>query len=123
MKILHIDDSNLSLKMLRVLLESHFENTEIISIKPDKYKEHKAKFKKYDMIIIDLTMPVISGFEIIEDLKKENIDIFKVVYSSNVQNIVKKRLSKDINLFLEKPANKEQIKLLKRMYELWKEKK
>ncbi|GAB6189158.1 hypothetical protein JCM30566_08970 [Marinitoga arctica] len=121
MKILHIDDSNLSLKMLKSSLALFFKNADITSIKPDKYFEYENKLNDFDIIIVDLTMPIISGFEIIEKLKKDKINAFIVVYSANVQKTVKEKLK--VNMFIEKPVTEEQIILLKRKYELWKEKK
>lgn len=55
----------------------------------------KLKLNHYDLIITDLTMPKIDGYEFIERLKNDEMyaDIPIVVISSLAENVAKKRLS------------------------------
>jgi len=40
-----------------------------------------VKSKKYDLLLLDISMPNISGFEVLEQLKKEKISIKSVMLS------------------------------------------
>jgi len=116
MKIIHVDDSKFSLKVTANILKRVFENAEVFSVKPQEFFK-KFESNEFDIAIIDLMMPEISGEKIIETIKSKSPNIFLCVLSSNVQEFVKKRLfKKGIDIFLEKPATYEKIKKMEEVY-------
>jgi DNA-binding response OmpR family regulator len=84
MEILLIDDNKEITEMISFFLESQ----EIVcDIENNGRKAlEKIKYNKYDVILLDLTMPIFSGFDIFNYLKqndllnKNNIVIFTASY-------------------------------------------
>ena len=80
-KILIADDEMPIIMVLRAILEAEYEVTEVRS--GDELIEAAAA-EKPDLIVTDVHMPGISGFEAIEELKKnsDNVDIPVIFISS-----------------------------------------
>ena len=88
--ILVIDDSALSRKMIIKALENNdFEIDIAIHGKEafDKIKDNN----KYDLIILDLLMPKMDGFQFLELMKKENYKIPVIVVSADIQKFSKQK--------------------------------
>jgi two-component system, sensor histidine kinase and response regulator len=73
-------------------------------------KEAEDAGKSFDMAIIDLQMPVITGFELAKiirksDLKSKNIPF--LAYTSSTEKIAKKCKDAGFTAFLNKPARRE----------------
>jgi len=73
-------------------------------------KEAEEEGKAFDMAIIDLQMPVLSGFELARmirdsDLKSKNIPF--LAYTSSTERIAKKCKDVGFTAFLNKPARRE----------------
>ena len=62
----------------------------------------------YDLIILDLILPNIDGFEVLDYLKKNNIKKKVIVTSSfNSNEVIKKVMSYNVDYYLLKPSNLE----------------
>jgi len=128
MEVLLIDDNKEITEMISFFLDSQ----EILcEVENDAKKAlEKINEKRYDVILLDLTMPVFSGFDLFNKLKKENdirknnIVIFTASYieqekidnmiKEGIKAIIRKPISIDsiintINQF--KSDNKNKIKL------------
>lgn len=71
MKILLIEDNEMIIKALKYLLESH----EFIVDVATTIKEAKESItSKYDLIILDVMLPSMNGFEILKKLREEEIE-------------------------------------------------
>ena len=89
--ILVVDDSLPVREIESEILSSEGYNVDTASDGADALK--KAKQKKYDLICTDLNMPVMDGFALIENLKKDNelLNIPIIVISSNANEKDQKR--------------------------------
>ncbi|NUU96900.1 response regulator [Marinitoga sp. 1138] len=123
MTAIHIDDSKLSLKLFKKFFLKVFPDFTINSYTPKEYLSQRDNLGDFDIIITDLLMPEISGFEIVEDIYKNfksTKGIFLVVMSSNIQDAVKSELfEKGVKVFIEKPITLDKMKILKEEFEKW----
>ncbi len=86
-RILVTDDSLLTRKAILKILASHdFEVQEAVN-----GSEALQKIKSFtpDCVLLDLLMPVMSGFEVLETLQKEQVDVPVIVLSSDIQETTK----------------------------------
>ncbi|MEW5726122.1 MAG: response regulator [Thermodesulfobacteriota bacterium] len=83
LSLLLVDDSPVSRMMLRrVLPPADFEIEEVSSGREclDRYREKRA-----DLVFLDLTMPGLSGFDTLAQLKKLDPQVKVVVLTADVQ--------------------------------------
>lgn len=91
----------------------------------EKTSNGKEAFEKvsnggYDMLVVDLVLPEVDGFEIIEKAKQVNSDIKIVVLSAlSSDTFIKKTISLGANYYMLKPVNFEI--LAKRVFDLFEE--
>jgi two-component system response regulator YcbB len=110
---MHVDDSKLSLKLVRKIISAGFKDCELVSILTSEF--HKMMQMNYplndvDVLITDLLMPEISGHDILKYVKSINRNIFLTVLSSNVQELEKqKAYNNGADYFIEKPLTVEKI--------------
>ncbi|MDR2467907.1 MAG: response regulator [Spirochaetaceae bacterium] len=64
--ILVIDDNPVNLRTMKVFLESRFE---VIPVKSGTLGFEVLKTRQIDLILLDIEMPVMSGFEFMKQLK------------------------------------------------------
>lgn len=106
MKYLITDDSKLARKILKKSLCSCVSDENIYEAS-DGLEALKTVLKeKPDIVFLDLTMPVMDGYEVIPKLIDINPAIKIVVISADVQEKAKERvLSLGAILHVEKPIN------------------
>lgn len=68
-KILIADDKPEVLELVRVSLES--EDYQIIDASDGKEALEKIRLEKPDLVLLDIVMPKMDGFEVLRNLKKE----------------------------------------------------
>ncbi|MFC2089816.1 PleD family two-component system response regulator [Bacteroidota bacterium] len=102
MKILIVDDSLTSRLFLANILE---ENGHTIHQSVDgKDVLEKIQSIHPDLVILDLLMPDVDGFEVLKILKSENIDVPIFVLSADIQDDVRKEcIELGAKKFLTKP--------------------
>ena len=109
--ILIVDDSPIARKMLKSCLP-----------KDQGYEFHEAGdgkegFEKYqqlnpDVTFMDLTMPVMTGYEAIEEIIKFDNDAVIIVVTADVQmKAIKTVMDSGAFMVLRKPLKKEEINL------------
>jgi two-component system, chemotaxis family, chemotaxis protein CheY len=121
MKILVTDDSKMARKMvIKTLKDIIGENTEIIEAQNglesfDLYKEHLPK-----IVFMDLTMPVMDGFESLEKIKEFDKNAKVIIVSADIQKLSMEKASKlGAFNFIKKPIDLEKMQqILKRISEL-----
>lgn len=112
LRVLYVDDSRFAQKSLRLLMTKAFEDTTLKLLSDTQFKniEKEIDLSCYDIILIDLLMPVMSGHEIIKYVRKNDANIFISVLSSNVQKSEKElAYEAGANHFIEKPCTLEKI--------------
>ena len=78
-RILHVDDEKDTLEVVKVILER--EGFEVVSVNLGKTALHQIKLDGFDLIILDIMMPDMSGWELFSklgDVKKK----YKVIFLS-----------------------------------------
>ena len=112
MKILVVDDDKQTTSMLSKFFNYEGHPT-VVTNDPMEGLE-RIKKEKYDVILLDIKMPVISGLNIIQilaaggKLKKQNIFIFSGADYN--ENQIKDLLRRDgINGFLKKPIELDEL--------------
>lgn len=107
--ILVVDDSAMSRKMVIRALPPEWDveihqagnGQEALSV----YKSCMAK-----VMLLDLTMPVMDGFEVLESLQREGQTPFVIVISADVQPKAQERVMElGAAAFLKKPIKTEEI--------------
>jgi len=116
MRILVVDDSRLARSAVKKTLKEEFgEDNEIIEaengqIAVEKYKEYAP-----ELVFLDLTMPVMDGFEALKQIKAIHDKAYVIVVSADVQEIaVGKVMSDGAVMHVQKPIN------AKKMQEIYK---
>lgn len=107
-KILIIDDSMLSRRMLRKILEeASYEVIEAV----DGYSALEIfSLENPDLVMLDLTMPGINGFEVLKQLKEIRPSAKVVVASADVQTMTKELVfSHGADGFINKPFVAEEV--------------
>jgi CheY-like chemotaxis protein len=92
MKVLVIDDSLLARRSVINVYKEAEPGTEFIeaengAVGVERYKEHAP-----DLVFLDLTMPVMDGYEALEQLMQINPDARVVIISADIQPKAKERV-------------------------------
>jgi CheY-like chemotaxis protein len=116
--ILIVDDSPIARKMLIKSLPSSWD----VEIKhagngQEALDAHRAG--KIDIMFLDLTMPVLDGYEVLEAMQKEGLNSFVIVLSADIQPIAQERVKKlGAMAFIKKPASPEVIGSVLKQFEV-----
>lgn len=105
-KVLIVDDSLLSRHSLRRLLGNK-------GVELDEANDGKAALdllvaKNYDLMFLDLLMPVMDGFQVLEELKKRGMSLPIAVLTADIQGTTKDRCFQlGASFFVNKPISEE----------------
>jgi len=103
-KVLVIDDEPAMHQLLKVILEG--DGFELVGPKEHGEAESYVRKRRPDLIILDIMMPEVDGFEILEGLKgDEKTRHIPVIVLSvlNVEEDIDRALSLGADLYLTKP--------------------
>ena len=109
-KVLIVDDNKLNLKVARRAMEGfNFDITEALN---GAEAVELAKIKRYDLILMDIMMPVMSGETALEKLKQiPNFSTPVIAVTADVlEQAPKKYLEKGFAAYISKPFTSEDIK-------------
>ncbi len=106
-KIMFLDDDDIQLKIVRSMIERYYPNVEIEISSLIGHAIDKIQNGNYDLVICDINMPKISGFEVVEILNQTRPDIPIIILTSSLHN---KDVWRAINFpnvyqFLHKPLS------------------
>ncbi|MBU2639311.1 MAG: response regulator [Nanoarchaeota archaeon] len=79
-KIMHVDDNKDTRKVVKLMLRS--EGYDIISIASGKSCIDKLKTEKPNLILLDIMMPKMSGWDVFQEIKKYKLRGTKVAFFS-----------------------------------------
>lgn len=112
-RILIVDDEKVNIMVVKALVDSNFNNI-ICDIANDgkeaikQFQSHKEN--PYDLILMDLQMPVMNGLETSKEIRKSDDNVPIVAYTSRISNESKKEaLSVGIDNYLIKPSDNDLI--------------
>ena len=104
-KILIVEDNELNMKLF-------FDILEYQKYQPDKAMNgiqayEKIKNNTYDLIILDIQLPQMDGFSVVEKLKQENIEIPPIIIASACAMDSDKRKAQNLGIenYLTKPID------------------
>ena len=79
MKILIAEDEQILGKVLKEEFEDAGFNTTLATNGLEALKAMKTKSTRPDIILLDILMPVVDGFQVLEEMKKDSIDNLSVI--------------------------------------------
>ena len=115
-KILIIEDIQYNRELLLSMLKNlKYENVSVSENGQDaweKITQSKKEGSPYEILLLDLKMPKVNGFEIIERIKKRNWSLPKIiVVTASIMENDRKRCKKlGAKYFLNKPIDMKQLK-------------
>lgn len=110
MNVLIVDDSKLARAIMIKALETEYAELSIFEASNGKEALEKIDEALPDFIFLDLTMPVMNGYELLKILTKEYPDIKVVVVTADIQKIAKTRIMADgAKGYINKPINAEKL--------------
>ena len=110
------DDKNTANGLRKILLQDGYDTSCTYT---GKEASNLIETEHFDIVITDMKLPDISGFSIIEKVKKKNIDIAVVMITafSSIQTAID-AMKKGADDYLTKPVNIEELELiLKKIWE------
>jgi two-component system, chemotaxis family, chemotaxis protein CheY len=108
--ILVVDDSAMSRKLVIKALPQEWD-VEIHQASNGQEALDVYKTSNAQIMLLDLTMPVMDGFEVLENLQREGQKPFVIVISADVQPKAQERVMElGAIAFLKKPIKTEEIK-------------
>ncbi len=108
-RILVVDDSAMARKMLIKALPSHWD-VEISQASNGLEALAAYRAGKAEIIFLDLTMPVMDGYSVLEEMQRESLNTFVIVVSADIQQQAVERVKKlGAMAFIRKPVNAEAI--------------
>ena len=108
-KILHVDDEGDTLKVVKIILEK--EGYEVDSVRQGAEALEKIKENGYDLLILDIMMPDMSGWELFSHISKIKHD-YRVIFLS-VLEVTDEKLRElkeaGIKDYIKKPFDRDEL--------------
>jgi len=114
-KILVVEDNIINQKLIKNILERMGLNVEIANNGLEAFNKRKNKNNKYDLIFMDIQMPVMNGVEATHEIlnyeKEENIDHIPIVaLTANALKGDRERfLEEGLDEYISKPINMSEL--------------
>ena len=108
--ILVIDDEKEICESIKMILE--YEEYQVDTTSDGNEGLDKIEAGNFDVVLLDIQMPNINGFEVLNKIKERNLDVSVIIISafSNLENAVKATKLGAFD-FLEKPIDREKLLL------------
>ncbi|WP_369600242.1 response regulator [Hahella sp. SMD15-11] len=110
LKIVVCDDSSMSRKMIMRALPSAFREEDVTITQAANGREALDAYHagKADLMFLDLTMPEMDGFAVLEHLKAEEANVIVVVISADIQPEAQRRVKElGAAAFVRKPVRED----------------
>lgn len=107
--VLVVDDSFLQRKIIKNILEKQRE-VEVTEGANGQDALNKLGDASYDVMILDLLMPVLSGIDTLKGLKEKNIEIPVIICSADIQDATRKECEElGVFGFINKPPQPDEL--------------
>lgn len=114
--VLVVDDSAMARKMLIKTFPSTWD-IEITQASNGMEALEAYRAGKAEVMFLDLTMPMIDGYTVLEHLQKEGLNTFVIVVSADVQPMAQDRVKElGAMAFIKKPINPGQVESILSQY-------
>ncbi len=104
-KILIVEDNELNMKLFFDILT--YQKYDVDKAFDGEIGLQKILNNKYDLILLDIQLPKLSGFEILNKLKKENVSLPKIIIVSAFASDKDKLKARtfEVDTYLTKPID------------------
>ena len=110
--ILICDDSALARKMARRSLPKGLAEA-IYEVSNGMDALEVLGHHTFDLVLLDLTMPVLGGLSVLSEIKRRQLETFVIVISGDIQPIMQEKvMSLGALGFIEKPIKSEELTLV-----------
>lgn len=114
--VLIVDDSPMARKMLVRALPAGWD-IEVAQVGSGVEALTAYRAGKVDVMFLDLTMPEMDGYEVLETLRREDLNCLVIVVSADIQPRAQERvLSLGAIAFIKKPVDAQKIEVVLREY-------
>jgi CheY-like chemotaxis protein len=108
-KVLICDDSNMARKQMARALPEHWP-VEVTFAKNGEEAIEQIKANQFEIMFLDLTMPVMDGYQTLEMIRKDDLPIMVLVVSGDIQPEAQERVKKLGAIdFIKKPVDQARI--------------
>ncbi|KUO70335.1 MAG: histidine kinase [Desulfosporosinus sp. BRH_c37] len=108
MKILVVDDSNFVRSLVGKTLQINIPALELLMANNGVEGYNLYCTEKPDLIVMDLLMPEMNGWELIKKIREVDLNIKIIVLSADIQKATRDEIEQfGIIAFIHKPFNKE----------------
>ncbi|WP_417595534.1 response regulator [Oceanospirillum sp.] len=101
--VLVVDDSRVSRMMLSKMINMAASDWQIVEAEDGQQAVEKATAETPDLIVMDINMPVMDGFEAVEVLRPQLPDTTMILLSANIQSSSQARAEELGVHFIAKP--------------------
>ena len=103
------DDSAIARKMVQRSLPDNFASEIHLAENGLEALQHLHD-NQIALLFLDLTMPIMDGVELLQQIKKLSIEVFTIVISGDIQPEMRRRVAQLGALdFIEKPVDEERL--------------
>lgn len=117
-KILAVDDERAIVRLVQINLERH--GYQVVTAYDGKEALEKVASEKPDLVVLDVMMPYMDGFEVLQQLRKnpETRDLPVIMLTAKAQDTdVFRGYTSGVDLYLTKPFNPmELVAFVKRIF-------
>jgi CheY-like chemotaxis protein len=114
--VLVVDDSPMARKMLIKALPSTWDIT-IAQASNGREALEAYRAGRVDVMFLDLTMPEMDGYRVLEELRKEGLNCLVIVVTADIQPAARERvLDLGAIAFVKKPVNAPAIQAVLKEY-------
>lgn len=107
-RILIVDDDELNKALALYILENYDVDTDTAS--DGKEALEKIKEENYDLVLMDIHMPEMSGIEVVSEIRKRKIDVPVIAITGNVLMAEKEKcLNAGMNEYISKPYDESEL--------------
>jgi len=108
-RILYVDDDDKSCQLFLAIANRHLQGVEVETATSAEECLKLASEKDYDLVLVDLVMPNISGFELAEKLKTQHSDLPIVAVSTSPLTTKPEEFHERFVDYLLKPFSVEEV--------------
>ncbi len=109
--IMLVDDKEISNFIMKKYLDIYLPDTQVIEhTNPQKALEEVAMVNP-DMILLDLAMPLFDGWDFLENLRQQNLNIAVAILTTSISDVDRQRAMEYDNVvkFFIKPIDPQQV--------------
>ena len=114
-KVMLVDDQEMANFIVKKMMEIHMADTEVRDF-TDPVKAFKSlPDEAPHLILLDLNMPVMNGWDFLEEMKAQEIQIPVIILTSSTsaQDLEKSKAYSNVQDFYHKPMQKETFSEIK----------